>query len=55
MLGNMIADTFIKPFQSPVFDDPNNYGLDYENVTFKARDGVEISAWLIKGDKDGSS
>lgn len=52
MLGNMIANTFIKPFQSPVFDDPKNYGLDFEDVTFKATDGVELSGWLIKGDSD---
>ena len=52
MLANMIANTFIKPFQSPVFDDPKNYDLDYENVTFTAEDGVELSGWLIKGDSD---
>ena len=52
MLGNMIADTFIKPFQSPVFDDPTEYGLNYENVSFKASDNVELSGWLVKGDKD---
>ena len=39
MLGHMIANTFIKPFQSPVFDDPKNYNLDYDDVTFKASDG----------------
>ena len=49
MLGNMIANTFINPFQSPVFDDPTNYDLDYENVTFSASDGVSLSGWLIKG------
>jgi len=52
MFGNMIADTFIKPFQSPVFDDPKNYGLEYEDVTFKASDGVELSGWLIQGSND---
>ncbi|MEW8051219.1 MAG: hypothetical protein AB2809_12655 [Candidatus Thiodiazotropha sp.] len=52
MFGNMIADTFIKPFQSPVFDSPSNYGLEYEDVTFNTKDGVELSGWLIKGDND---
>lgn len=52
MLGNMIANTFIKPFQSPVFDTPENYDLDYENVIFEAVDGVKLSGWLIKGDSD---
>ena len=49
MFGNMIADTFIKPFQSPVFDDPKHYDLDYEDVAFTAKDGVELSGWLVKG------
>lgn len=48
----MIADTFIKPFQSPVFDNPENYDLEYENVAFKAKDDVVLSGWLIKGDSD---
>lgn len=52
MLGKIIANTFIKPFQGPVFDDPKNYELDFENVTFQARDGVELSGWLIKGQSD---
>ncbi|MCG7995550.1 MAG: alpha/beta hydrolase [Candidatus Thiodiazotropha taylori] len=52
MFGNMIANTFINPFQSPVFDDPGNYDLEHENVAFKAKDGVELSGWLIKGDID---
>lgn len=52
MLGKMIADTFIKPFQAPVFDAPENYDLDYENVTFLAKDGVKLSGWLIKGDNN---
>ena len=49
MFGNMIADTYIKPFQSPVFGNPSSYGLDYEDVTFVAEDGVKLSGWLIKG------
>lgn len=52
MISNTIANTFIKPFQSPVFDNPQNYQLDYQNVTFPAKDGVELSGWLIRGDKD---
>lgn len=51
MISNTIANTFVKPYQSPVFDDPENYQLDYENVTFPAKDGVELSGWLIRGEK----
>ena len=52
MFGKMIADMMVKPFQSPLFDDPANYGLDYENVEFKARDGVTLHGWLIKSGTD---
>ena len=52
MLGSMIADTMIKPYQSPLFDNPKNYGLEYEDVTFDASDGFRLSGWLIKGDTD---
>ena len=52
MFGTLIANTMIKPHQSPLFDDPKNYGLDFEDVTFETSDGVKLSGWLIKGDKD---
>ena len=52
MFGKMIANTMIKPHQSPLFDDPENFGLDYESVTFEASDGVSLSGWLINGSKD---
>ncbi|WP_419907777.1 alpha/beta hydrolase [Hoeflea sp.] len=52
MFGNMISNMMVKPFQSPLFDDPKNYGLDYEDVEFKARDGVTLRGWLIKSGTD---
>ncbi|GLS27547.1 alpha/beta hydrolase [Marinibactrum halimedae] len=52
MFGNMIADMMIKPASSPVFDTPASRELEYEDVTFKASDGVTISGWLIKGGTD---
>ena len=52
MFGSIIANSMIKPHQSPLFDDPKDYGLDYEAVTFEAADGVRLSGWLIKGSKD---
>lgn len=52
MFGKQISDLLIKPGKSPVFDDPKEYGLDYEDVTFKTSDGVNISGWLIKGGTD---
>ena len=52
MFGNMIADMMIKPGQAPLFDDPANYDLAYENVEFKTADGVTLRGWLIKGKTD---
>ncbi|MEM1299749.1 MAG: alpha/beta fold hydrolase [Pseudomonadota bacterium] len=52
MFGNAISNMMIKPFQSPVFDSPSAYGLDWEDVEFKARDGVTLRGWLIKGGND---
>ena len=42
----------IKPGNSPVFNNPSDFDLDYENVAFKASDGVTLSGWLIKGGTD---
>lgn len=52
MLGNMIANMMVKPFQSPLFDSPENYALDFEQVDFAAEDGVTLRGWLIKGNTD---
>lgn len=52
MFGKQISDLTIKPGKSPVFETPDKYGLPFEDVTFKAKDGVTLSGWLIKGGTD---
>ena len=52
MLRKFIADSVTKPGDSPVFGNPKEFGLDYEDVTFKASDGVNLSGWLVKGNAD---
>ena len=52
MITNSVADMMIKPGQSPVFGNPKDYGLSYEDVTITTADGVKLSGWLIKGGKD---
>tara|TARA_B100001939_G_scaffold78050_1_gene66009 strand:- start:1694 stop:2578 length:885 start_codon:yes stop_codon:yes gene_type:complete len=52
MFGKAISDLMIKPGKSPVFETPDQYGLIYEDVTFKAKDGVTLSGWLVKGGTD---
>jgi len=49
MLGRQISDLMIKPGKSPVFETPENYNLDFEDVTFKTSDGLTLSGWLVKG------
>ncbi len=52
MFGNMISNMMVKPFQSPLFDSPEAYDLDWEDVEFDASDGVTLQGWLIKGGTD---
>lgn len=52
MLANYLANQMIKPGKAPVFGNPQEFDLDYEEVTFSARDGVNLSGWLLKGSTD---
>ena len=52
MFGKVISNLMIKPGKSPVFETPDSYGLEYEDVNFKTSDGVNLSGWIIKGGKD---
>lgn len=52
MFGKAISNLMIKPGKSPVFETPDQYNLEYEDVTFKAKDGVTLSGWLVKGGSD---
>ena len=36
MITKYFADLMIKPGKSPVFNNPRDVGLDYEDVTFTA-------------------
>ena len=52
MLGKAISNLMIKPGKSPVFETPDKYDLEYEDVTFETADGFSLSGWLIKGGTD---
>jgi pimeloyl-ACP methyl ester carboxylesterase len=52
MITKYVADLMVKPGKSPVFNNPKDFGLDYEDVTFEASDGVTLSGWLVKGGTD---
>ena len=49
MITKYLADMMTKSGQSPVFETPEQYGLNYQDVTFTTLDGVELSGWLIEG------
>jgi pimeloyl-ACP methyl ester carboxylesterase len=41
------ADGFSSPPRSPVLHSPSEHGLEYQDVTFLAHDGVPLEAWFI--------
>ncbi|MEM7369151.1 MAG: alpha/beta hydrolase [Bacteroidota bacterium] len=49
MIINYLSNAIVKGGQAPVFDNPGKHGLTYEEVSFKASDGVNLSGWLING------
>lgn len=48
MFTKFLSNTLIAPGKAPVFDDPKDYGLEYEDVSFRTSDGLNLSGWLIK-------
>ena len=47
------ADGFSWLRRSPVLHSPSEHGLDYEDVTFPARDGVPLEGWFIPAPGSG--
>jgi hypothetical protein len=41
------VEGFSSPRRSPVLHSPSERGLDYEDVSFLARDGVPLEGWFI--------
>lgn len=55
LLAVMITRAGTRPRDLALTSTPRDYGLDYEDVSFEATDGVRISAWYLGGgDKDVS-
>ena len=42
-----MADSFVQPLRAPVMHSPAEQGLEYEDVTFAALDGVPLEGWFI--------
>ena len=39
--------------RTPILETPKDYGLDYDDIQFRAEDGIELAAWFIPA--EGSS
>lgn len=52
MITGFLSNTIVKGGVAPLFDNPSEYGLEYEDVTFKTADGLTLSGWLVKGGTD---
>lgn len=49
LFGYFLSNTILFLNQQPVPKNPKDYGMHYENVEFKASDGVALKGWLIIG------
>lgn len=47
-----LSGTIIYLNRQPIPKNPKDYGLEFENLKFKASDGVNIKGWLIPGSLD---
>ncbi|MEL7028117.1 MAG: hypothetical protein AAGL49_02660 [Pseudomonadota bacterium] len=47
LIARKIAHTLLHPVAQPFPKTPADYGVDYEDVSFPARDGVRLSGWLL--------
>ncbi len=52
MIRSFVANLVTKPGASPVFNSPRDIGAHYRDVTFKCKDGVKLSGWLLDGSTD---
>src|ERR1700683_720020 len=46
-LLHRMADSFAQQLRAPILHSPDEHGLDYEDVTFPALDGVPLEGWFI--------
>ena len=48
MLG-ALAEGLSTPPRLPVLRTPDEYGIEYEEVSFQTADGIEVSGWFMRG------
>ena len=42
-----MTDSFARQLRAPILHSPAEHGLDYQDVTFPALDGVPLEGWFI--------
>lgn len=52
MISEFIAKGIINPPRKPIVKKPSDYGMNYEDIEFKSKDGVNLKAWYIPGNSD---
>lgn len=50
MISSFLAQSLLKPKRHPLKKNPNDYGMDYEDIQFQSLDGVQLKGWFIPGD-----
>ena len=46
-VARAVGDMMLRPPEQPFPKTPKDYGIDYRDVEFVARDGVRLSGWLL--------
>jgi hypothetical protein len=49
LFGYLLSNTILFLNRQPVPKNPKDYGMDFEDIEFKASDGVVIKGWLVYG------
>ena len=52
MIPKFLAGAAVKPPRKPIVKNPAEYGMNYHDIDFSARDGVKLKAWYIPGASD---
>ena len=52
MLTKYLAKALIKPARRPIVKNPSDYGMEYQDIDFKSKDGTGLKAWYIPGKSD---
>ncbi|HSH04901.1 MAG TPA: alpha/beta fold hydrolase [Anaerolineae bacterium] len=50
VLAAMLARFLLAPPRQKLWSDPGDVGLEFDDVTFPARDGLRLSGWFVPGE-----